>query len=878
MKKLLFSILLLALLVAPASATVTSFVGNTFYGLSTDTKPTVMDGSRFWESDTKKWYVRQGGSWIDWTPTGSGTPSDTVSDETTFGQSAGAGTASSYSRGDHTHGTPTYPILPDDATFQHVSINNSEKSIWLSNSLPVDLSLTNRNTGIGNSVAPSITTGAIDNVFIGYRSGYELTGGLDNTCVGEYSCRYITTGESNTSIGLGSGLVSGTDGATSNTVTIGNLARADGSNMLVIGSGTSPLYHVWLGEGRTPEPDSAPGATTLHVSDSIGTDIAGATLKFAAGAGTGAGQGGAIVFQVAPAGASGSTNNTLQDALTINQNKSITVNGSFSESNVTYSTTAGHKHSGTDSTLVPYAASIASTGYLSGGTITITSGQPAKFDMTAGTGIVVNNYTNPNSPTLTPVSWPARTAQTLTYLASADETALGIDSSGNIVQHNSPFTEDEWADIIQIATIGHWSRTQIDYIIMEPLRVYDVMRQLQGFLAALGPFAMGGNEYTANGANMKLNKSGGTTFYQGGGSSLKPNTISSSSGTAVYFSYYYESSPGVWVETALTQTIDDLKYNTGSGLGTVPVGKYTIQTIFFYAPLWVNGGSTEYSTDIQYGQVVYDTLAQAAAAITNNIRFYDYLSYDTFRTWLIVKRGTTSLQNAADALFVQSPPLKFGIMAATGGGSTGEANTASNIGTAGVGLYDSKVGVDLRFKNPASLTSGLTIVDNPTNHTVDFTVTGLVTNGDSHDHNGGDGGQIAYTSLSALPTLPSTISCSGTDKVRAYTSTTGVFTCAADVTGGAGSFSITQTEVDAGWPLSVSKSFTITDANISAGMKLMATVAYEDTSDGRPADDYELTLPEVTVGKAAAGSFTLILWSRTGWVGGKYKINYTYVL
>lgn len=34
-------------------------------------------------------------------------------------------------------------------------------------------------------------------------------------------------------------------------------------------------------------------------------------------------------------------------------------------------------------------------------------------------------------------------------------------------------------------------------------------------------------------------------------------------------------------------------------------------------------------------------------------------------------------------------------------------------------------------------------------------VTGLVTNGDSHDHSGGDGAQIAYSTLSGLPTIPS---------------------------------------------------------------------------------------------------------------------------
>lgn len=35
----------------------------------------------------------------------------------------------------------------------------------------------------------------------------------------------------------------------------------------------------------------------------------------------------------------------------------------------------------------------------------------------------------------------------------------------------------------------------------------------------------------------------------------------------------------------------------------------------------------------------------------------------------------------------------------------------------------------------------------------DHTHSGLVTGGDAHDHNGGDGAQIAYSSLSGTPTL-----------------------------------------------------------------------------------------------------------------------------
>jgi len=44
-----------------------------------------------------------------WTPPGGGTPSNTVTAETSYGQAANAGTSTAYSRGDHTHGTPPLP-------------------------------------------------------------------------------------------------------------------------------------------------------------------------------------------------------------------------------------------------------------------------------------------------------------------------------------------------------------------------------------------------------------------------------------------------------------------------------------------------------------------------------------------------------------------------------------------------------------------------------------------------------------------------------------------------------------------------------------------------------------------------------------------------
>jgi hypothetical protein len=52
---------------------------------------------------------------VDWQAGGGGgggTPSNTVVTETTFGQTSTAGVATAYSRGDHTHGTPTSPSVP----------------------------------------------------------------------------------------------------------------------------------------------------------------------------------------------------------------------------------------------------------------------------------------------------------------------------------------------------------------------------------------------------------------------------------------------------------------------------------------------------------------------------------------------------------------------------------------------------------------------------------------------------------------------------------------------------------------------------------------------------------------------------------------------
>jgi len=58
----------------------------------------------------------------------------------------------------------------------------------------------------------------------------------------------------------------------------------------------------------------------------------------------------------------------------------------------------------------------------------------------------------------------------------------------------------------------------------------------------------------------------------------------------------------------------------------------------------------------------------------------------------------------------------------TGGGGGGEANTASNQGTGGVGLYHSKVGVDLQFKNINAGSAKITVTNDAPNKEVDIDI------------------------------------------------------------------------------------------------------------------------------------------------------------
>jgi hypothetical protein len=90
--------------------------------------------------------------------------------------------------------------------------------------------------------------------------------------------------------------------------------------------------------------------------------------------------------------------------------------------------------------------------------------------------------------------------------------------------------------------------------------------------------------------------------------------------------------------------------------------------------------------------------------------------------------------------------------------------------------------------------------------------------------------------------------------------------------GAGGSATIYETEIDFGSTPVKSKTFTITDAGVSSGMKIIPTQS-GNAATGRAADENELTVLSARA-FAKTGSFDLYVDCLNGLASGKFKFNY----
>lgn len=173
------------------------------------------------------------------------------------------------------------------------------------------------NTAVGTSAFQVMGSGNY-NTGIGYQALYGTTDVVAeyNTAVGAAAGASVSTGSRNTFLGAYTDLISATP-TLSDSIALGYLTQIRASNQFVVGSETSAITDMYIGEGVI---STGPSDVTINATGGSGTDIAGADLTLASGKGTGSAVGGDLIFSTADVGATGTTLQSLTEKMRLTYN------------------------------------------------------------------------------------------------------------------------------------------------------------------------------------------------------------------------------------------------------------------------------------------------------------------------------------------------------------------------------------------------------------------------------------------------------------------------------------------------------------------------------------------------------------------------------
>lgn len=132
----------------------------------------------------------------------------------------------------------------------------------------------------------------------------------------------IAIGRNSTASGTSVVIGQGASNSGNSSIALGSGTTNTAANVFVAGSSTSSIQNVYFGNGVT---DTAPVGYTINGTGGSGTDIQGGNVTIAGGRGTGAADGGSILFQTSSGSSSGSTLRALTTKAQIFANGNMTI-------------------------------------------------------------------------------------------------------------------------------------------------------------------------------------------------------------------------------------------------------------------------------------------------------------------------------------------------------------------------------------------------------------------------------------------------------------------------------------------------------------------------------------------------------------------------
>ena len=320
------------------------------------------------------------------------------------------------------------------------------------------------------------------------------------------------------------------------------------------------------------------------------------------------------------------------------------------------------------------------TGLLYGGVISATNGTTS-FNVSSGSGIIVDyngSLTRDIYTTTQRVSWENLTNQTLIYSGSAQTTYVAIDSNGAVVQSNTPFTEAQYLQYIQIGRVLHRTGSVVNGTITSPTVAYGLAAWNSSFNRSFGPLKFSGHILAASGSapTLSLTKTAGSSYVEGRNYLVdpsSPNLVLPATDTAITVSKIYREYVNTLgsgqpvidsgIASAGYTVIDPSKWNNNGTLATVTGKKVTIQRVYWFP------NSFDRALFVYYGSDVYATLDDAQVAIPTEVftEGSNTLGAAILVAYILVDHRCTTLTDATKARIIQAGPSRVGL----GGGSTG---------------------------------------------------------------------------------------------------------------------------------------------------------------------------------------------------------------
>jgi len=348
------------------------------------------------------------------------------------------------------------------------------------------------------------------------------------------------------------------------------------------------------------------------------------------------------------------------------------------------------------------------TGFITGLQLSINALDNTKFDIAPGI-YVVTDFTDLANTAVQIINYAGATGITPNYLGVNTASYIALNSSQTIIQSSSPFLNSDRRTLATIGAVIHSNNVNINVTNEIKAPIVASINQLHDFMKAIGPLNEEGNVYGPNGANLRLNKSVGKIFGLGinPNNYLNPHELSIPSQTELTFAYRLRGG----FQYADTQNIDPNNYDLNGVLTAVPSGnKWTIP----HLNLFQSG-----LCRIQYGQTLYNSYNEALAALPTDpfVTEQNIADNAIFRSYLIVKRGTTDLQAeiaAGNALFV--PVDKFGNVIGNGAIALTLSNIIAALGYTPENVENKKISLsvidDIGYPSVKAVTDGLALKQN----------------------------------------------------------------------------------------------------------------------------------------------------------------------